>query len=408
MEVEPRASHPTEPRTALVLSYSVIETDPRVRRQIDWLTESGWTVDTIGLGARSSVARGTHFELGSPSRWSTTRTGVLLAQLFLPHRIGFRRQLADRIPEAARERIRAGRYDLVVFNETEFGPLISDPKWFTSAARRAHVHLDLHEYHNPSRRRRSLGGRLTARHYRWIRRHIGNDAITSRSVVNEPIGRLYVDEFGIEPPVPVRNIPPFVAQEPGTTDTGEIRLLFHGLAAWQRGFTEILEAMRALPERFTMTFMLMPNPPVVARLQEQIDAHPARERIRIVPPAPMREIAERINDYDVEIIFYRPLGRNLEFALPNKFFEAVQGRLGLVVGESPQMAGLVREFGLGVVVPGFEASDLAETLAAVTADDVARFKTASHQAAEILNAEVEGRHFLAAVDGVKARDRSAL
>ena len=408
MESEQRVSHPTEPRTALVLSYSVIESDPRVRRQVDWLTESGWKVDTIGLGERPSAVEGSHFELCSPSRWSTTRTGVLLAQLLLPHRIGFRRQLADRIPETARARLRAGWYDLVVFNETEFGPLISDPRWFTRAAGRAHLHLDLHEYHNPELRRGSLGGRLTARHYRWIRRHIGHDSFTSRSVVNDPIGRLYVDEFGMEPPVPVRNIPPFVAQEPSKGDPGEIRLLFHGLAAWQRGFTEILEAMQVLPERFTMTFMLMPNPAVIARLQEQIDAHPARERIRIVPPAPMRQIAERINDYDIEIIFYRPLGRNLEFALPNKFFEAVQGRLGLVVGESPLMAGLVREFGIGVVVPGFEASDLAESLAALTTEDVERFKAGSHRAAEVLNAEAEGMLFLTAVDGAELRESSTL
>lgn len=387
-----------EPHSALILSYSNIESDPRVRRQLDWLTGAGWSVDTIGLGARPRVVEGSHFELGPPSRWSTTRTGVLLAQLLLPARVRFRRQLRDRIPRPALDRLRAGRYDLVVFNETEFGPMISDPRTFTPAALRARLHLDLHEYHNPRMRRRTLGGRLTARHYRWIRRHIGHRAFTSRSVVNEPIGRLYVEEFGVDPLVPIRNIPPFVAQEPSRVDPGEIRLLFHGLAAWERGFTEILEAMRVLPERFTMTFMLMPNPPIVARLQEQIDAHPARDRIRIMPPAPMREIAERINDYDLEIIFYRPLGRNLEFALPNKFFEAIQGRLGVVVGESPAMAELVREFDNGVVVPGFEASDLAASLAALTAEDVERLKAGSHRAAAALNAEAEGRTFLAAVE----------
>ena len=160
--------------------------------------------------------------------------------------------------------------------------------------------------------------------------------------------------------------------------------------------------MRVLPARFSMTFMLMPNPAVRARLQEQIDAHPARDRIRIVPPAPMRELAERINGYDLEIIFYRPLERNLEFALPNKFFEAVQGRLGVVVGESPAMAELVREHGIGVVVPGFEGTDLAAALDALTPDDVERIKAASHRAADVLNAEVEREAFLAAVGAAPA------
>ncbi|QJW36094.1 glycosyltransferase [Cellulosimicrobium protaetiae] len=385
-------------RSALVLSYSVIESDPRVRRQVDWLAGAGWEVDTLGLGGRPTPAVRDHFALEAPSRWVTTRAGVLAAQLVLPARVRFRRQVVDRIPRAAQERLRSGRYDLVVFNETEFGPLLADPSVFTPAARRARLHLDLHEYHNPAQRRQTLGARITGSHYRWVRGFIGHPAFTSRSVVNAPIGRLYVDEFGVDALVPVRNIPPFVDQEPSPVDPGEIRLLFHGLASWKRGFDAILDAMRVLPEHFSMTFMLMPNPAVEARLRESIAAHPAAARIRIVPPAPMRELAERINEYDLEIIFYRPLERNLEFALPNKFFEAVQGRLGVVVGESPAMAEIVRELGIGVVVPGFDAADLAASLADLTIADVVRLKAASHRAADVLNAEVEREAFLAAVE----------
>ncbi|MCO7274287.1 glycosyltransferase [Cellulosimicrobium cellulans] len=397
-------SSPNGPRSALVLSYSVIESDPRVRRQVDWLTGAGWEVDTLGLGGRPTTTVRQHFALEEPSRWVTTRSGVLASQLLLPARARFRRQIVDRIPRAAREGLRSGRYDLVVFNETEFGPLLADPTVFTSAALQARLHLDLHEYHNPVQRRQTLGARITGSHYRWVRGFIGHRAFTSRSVVNDPIGRLYVDEFGIEPPVPVRNIPPFVEQGPSPVDPGEIRLLFHGLASWKRGFDAILEAMRVLPEHFTMTFMLMPNPAVHARLREQVDAHPARDRIRIVPPAPMRELAQRINEYDLEIIFYRPLERNLELALPNKFFEAVQGRLGVVVGESPAMAELVREHGIGIVVPGFDAADLATALADLTPDDVARAKAASDRAAGLLNAEVEREAFLAAIESAARPD----
>lgn len=388
---------PTETRVALVLSYSDIAADPRVRRQIDWLAGAGWEVDTVGLGSHPSPSVRRHFVLSGATRWSTTRAGALVAHLLLPHRRRFRLQVEQRIPGEALSRLRGGRYDLVVFNETEFLPLVSDRRVFTPAAMRGNIHLDLHEYHNPRMRRRTLGGRIMAGHYRWVRRHIGHPAFTSRSVVNEPIGRLYVDEFGIPAPTPSRNIPPYEPLVPSPVDPDEIRLLFHGLAARQRGFAEILEAMRHLPERFTMTFMLMPNRDIVEELRALIEAHPARDRMRIVPPAPMREIARSINEFDLEIIFYRPLAPNLEFALPNKFFEAVQGRIGVVVGESPAMASIVREYGNGVVVPGFESSDLAETLVELTGDDITRFKSAAHDAARVLNAEAEGRAFLAAV-----------
>jgi glycosyltransferase involved in cell wall biosynthesis len=389
---------------ALLLSYSEIANDPRVRRQVDWLTGDGWIVDTVGFGAHPTAEVRDHFVLAAPSRWTTSKAGTLATHFLLSHRRLFRLQIVNRIPAVAMQRLRAGEYDLIVFNETEFTPIISDAREFAAANPATHVHVDLHEFHRPDRRRGTLGARLTSSHYRWVRNHIGDRRIDSRSVVNDPIGRLYVEEFGVPPLTPIRNAPSKADLRPQPT-SGVIRLLFHGLASWQRGFSEILDAMRALPERFTMTFMLMPNKHVIDRLSALIAEHPARDRIRIVPPAPVRDIAERINEYDLEIIFYRPLSRNLEFALPNKFFEAVQGRIGVVVGESPAMADIVREYGNGIVVPGFEASDLSSALESLEADSVGRIKRAAHDAAEILNAEVEGRAFLDAISAAKEAAR---
>lgn len=303
-----------------------------------------------------------------------------------------------RVPESVRRRIREGHYDLIVFNELEFAPWVEDASDFTPAALRGRLHLDLHEYHNPDVRRRNLGGRIMGPHYRWTRRHIGSPRFTSRTVVNTPIGELYAEEFGIAVPVQVRNAPPFVpGLEPSAVEPDDIRLLFHGLPSWSRGFQEILAALRELPPRFSMTFMLTENPPVHAMLREEIAGHPARDRIRIVPPAPMREIAQRINEYDVEVVFYRPTGINLKYAMPNKFFEAAQGRLALVVGETPTMAPVVREYGHGVVVPEFTWESLRDTLGELDAPRVAAMKERSMTVAEELNSASEGRAFVGAI-----------
>jgi len=384
---------------ALVVSYSDIVSDPRVRRQIDWLSEAGWSVDSLGLSSVTPPRVRDHFPIGDPSRWLVTGVGTAIAHRLLPARVRFRRLLLDRVPNELRDRIRSGRYELIVFNEFEFLPWVADTRDFTPAARNAQLHLDIHEYRNPVHRRPTLGGRITANHYRWMRSFIGNPAFDTRTVVNAPIGALYQEEFGFDEPVVVRNTPGYVDQAPSSIRPDEIRLLFHGMPGRARGFDQILDAMRVLPDRFTMTFMLMPNAEVRRWLDEQLAAHPARSRINIVPPAPMREISQRINPYDLEIIFYRPLGRNLEFALPNKFFEAIQGRLGLVVGESPLMAEIVRRYGNGVVVPGFEAEDLVESLRNLTPERVMEFKRASGTAARELNAEVEGRRFISALEG---------
>lgn len=388
--------------SALIASYSNIESDPRVRRQISWLAEAGWRVDTLGLGAYPADEIHDHFELAPPKAWTTTKWGTAFAHLLLPRRQTFRVTLRSRIPADLRKRVREGAYQLILLNETEFAPWIADRRDFTSKTRTSLLHIDLHEYHNPERRRNTFGGRLTSHHYRWVRNFIGHPLFSSRTVVNDAIGSIYADEFGFEPPVQVRNIPPAVDIRPSDVDAENIRLLFHGMPGMQRGFAEILEAMRSLPDRFSMTFMLMPNQRVHEWLSEEISQHPARARLQIVPPAPMREIAERINEYDLEIIFYRPLNKNLEFAQPNKFFESIQGRLGIVVAEGKTMAPIVREWENGVVVSGFEGADLADALASLTAEDVAAMKEASDRAAREFNAEAEGRRFLTVISGERS------
>ncbi len=381
-------------RTALLISYSDIRTDPRLRRQIDWLNGSGWTVDTLGLGDHPTDAVRDHFVVGPLRRWATTRAGTAVIYLALPARLQFRILLGSRIPRALVERIRSGGYSVVVFNEYEFAPWVADGVFDPA---RTHLHLDLHEYREPEGRSKSRWGRLTARYYKWVRAHIGSPRFHTRSTVARGIASLYEREFGFAPMTLVRNAPPFVEQNPSPVDDSEVRMLFHGLASWSRGLPQIVSALEGLDRRFTMTFMLTQPPQTIERLQDLIDSSGLGDRAKIIPPAPMHEVATRANAYDLEIIFYPPTSTNVELALPNKVFEAIQGRLGLVIGHSPMLEDIVRAYDNGIVVDGWTGDDLRRTLAALSADDIRRMKQASVSAARDLNAEGEGRSFLDAL-----------
>jgi glycosyltransferase involved in cell wall biosynthesis len=224
---------------------------------------------------------------------------------------------------------------------------------------------------------------------------ITDPGIDSRSTVASGIAQLYADELKLPGWSVIRNAPDAVELAPSPVEGNSIRLIHHGLANWERGLRELIGAIRLLPERFSATFMLIGSESMLAALAAE--AADLGERVRIVPPAPMAELSETINRYDLEVMFYAPKTRNLEFALPNKLFEAVQGRLGLVIGESPMMAEIVREFGNGVIVHGWSAEDLAAALEPLSGARVAELKQASHRAADVLNAEHERRAFLAAV-----------
>lgn len=104
-------------KTALVISYSDIPRDPRVHRQIEWLTSDGWDVDVIGLGTEPPVSVRDTFTLTAPAKWLTSKIGYVVAGAILPRRFSFRRQLLDRVPKVARERVKRGEYDLIVLKD---------------------------------------------------------------------------------------------------------------------------------------------------------------------------------------------------------------------------------------------------------------------------------------------------
>lgn len=378
-------------KTALVIVLSLAHNDPRVRRQVTWLANDGWTVDTIGIGPTPSDEVRDHFPLANQKPWVMTKLGVLVTYLLFTTRTMFRRLAVDRIDPAVLSRIAEGEYTLVVFNDMDFLPLAKDPRVFTEKALTAHLHADIHEYREP-RMNLSPWRLITRRYYTWQRKMIGDPIFDTRSTVASRIADFYVEDFGIELPALVRNIPPFHDQRPSAVDPRNIRMLFHGLASWARGFDEILEAMHALDERFTMTFMLTGSESVIEELRERAVAF--GDRVRVIPPVPMMELSATVNQYDIEIMFYPPVQRNVEFALPNKFFEAVQGRLALVVGESPMMAELVQRHQLGLIVEGWTGTALARAINSLTVEQIESFKANADRAATELSAEHEGKVFL--------------
>jgi glycosyltransferase involved in cell wall biosynthesis len=378
----------------LVISQSVVQRDSRVRRQIDWLAADGWTVDTLGLGPYPGEPVRTHYAMTAAPGWTRPQPVKALIHLVLSFRARFRLLSLSRIPAEAVEAIRSGRYGLVLFEDVHLIPWIDDESTFGASRARTRAHLDIHEYHPPTLAAGVTGRGLVDPYYRWSRSHIGSSLFATRTVVAEAYADVYTREFGFERPQIVRNAPPRIDQRPQAVDPANIRLLYHGGAVWERGLRQILDALEELDERFTMTFMLTGPDVTVRQLRE---ACTGRDRVVFAPSVAVNEVAGAINGYDLEVMFYPPTTENLRLALPNKLFEAVQGRLGLVVGDSPSMAALVGEYGNGIVVDGWTGADLARALNSLTPDDVTAFKRASDEAAASLNAEHEHETFRTAI-----------
>ncbi len=381
---------------ALVVVESNIERDPRVRRQIDWLTDAGWSVDSLGFGDKPTPKIHDHFAIRPYPKWTGVgRLKLAAANLFLPYKARFRVLRQNYFPPEVSRRVRAGRYDLIILNDIQLLPWLSDTKTFPKKTRVAHIHVDLHEWFSAKIPNRTLQRRLTLEGYHaWGRNHIAHPAIDTRSLaVNN--ADAYLKDFDIPRPVVVRNIPPFVDQKPTPVSETNIRLLHHGAAAWTRGYRELIDAMRLVDVRFTLTLMLVGPDQTIREIMDY--AGDLGDRVTLRPPAPMAELAHAINEFDVEVMFFPPVTENLVFALPNKLFEAIQGRLAVVIGPSASMVEIVEPTGIGVVTQGWSAEDLAQAINALSTDDVRRMKQASHALAPELSAEGERSRFFESI-----------
>lgn len=169
---------------------------------------------------------------------------------------------------------------------------------------------------------------------------------------------------------------------PHATDAGVIRCIHHGAATPGRHIENMLEAFALLPEKAQLDLMLVPNNPryfeSLRRMAVDIP------NVNFVPPVPMKDIVRHIARYDMGIFLLHANSFNHRHTLPNKLFEFIQARLAVAVSPVPDMAMLVREYGVGVVADGFSPQDFAACIKALAPAHVDRYKAHADNAARSL------------------------
>jgi glycosyltransferase involved in cell wall biosynthesis len=209
------------------------------------------------------------------------------------------------------------------------------------------------------------------------------------------IAEEYQQNFGVTATV-IENAPPYQDLRPRSVEPGRIRMIHHGGALRARRLELMIDVMKRLDQRFSLDFMLVGNDArYLQSLRERASGEP---RIRFLPPVAMPDICKATNHYDIGLFLLPPVNFNYRFALPNKLFEFIQARLAVAIGPSPEMARIVRDYGVGVVAESFEPAALAAVLNGLTEQDVMRYKQASHVAADKLCFEAAADRLLALIE----------
>ncbi len=106
----------------------------------------------------------------------------------------------------------------------------------------------------------------------------------------------------------------------------------------------------------------------------------------------MMEIVNYIKRYDMGIFLLPDNTFNHRHCLPNKFFEYIQARLGLVISPLPDMSAILRQHDLGVITEDFTPQALASAIRSLTPESIARFKSNAHSVAQSLCWEQNEEH----------------
>jgi hypothetical protein len=363
--------HPSDAKQrVLVLSFSDLRADARVRRQLALLAHE---LDVTAIACACPTDHPVHCVAVPGQHWKGS--GKAVAALLLAGRRYEAAYRSSSCVQAARDAIRGHQYDLLVANDMWTLPLALEIKG------KAKLLLDAHEY-APLEFEESRKWRFFFRGFNeyLCRRYLPlADAATT---VCEGIAREYQRTFGVRMSV-INNAPPYQDLIPTAARVnGKIRLVHHGGAVPSRQLEAMIEAMRHLDARFTLDFVLMPTDPrYLARLRLLASAD---SRIGFLPPVTMHELPRVLNGYDAGIYLLPPNNFNNRFSLPNKFFDFVQARLAVVVGPSPEMASLVKRHGFGAVSADFSPVSFATAIGSLTPEKIAAFKVRAHEAAREL------------------------
>ncbi len=382
---------PVKPRHILCVSFSPIHADSRVLRQIEVLRHHG-DVTTVGYGpAPDGVVR--HIEVpANAASLPQTPLGVLKLGLHLHNAVEL---TAPGEKAVRRETVESGPYDLVVANDARALPLAF------AAAGGAPVLADMHEWAAEERATVFVWRVLVGPYMQHLcAKYLPRAAVVTS--VSAGLAGLYTERYGVATEI-VRNAADFRDATPTPVDPESIHLVHSGTADAERNILELIEAVDRLGDRFTLDLYLLEVPG--GHLEVIRTKAAATQRVTVHDPVPPETLPSVLNQYDLGVFLYPLKTLSHLYHLPNKFFDFVQARLGLVFSPAPEIDAHIGEYGLGIITADTTADALVDALRDITVDDVTGFKQAADRAARALSSEPDRAVQHALVERLLADDR---
>jgi glycosyltransferase involved in cell wall biosynthesis len=383
-------------KKALIISFSNLNTDPRVLRQIDFIG-TDFEIHTAGIKAsdhRNEISHktiSTQFTIDLESsnsalgRWLTLGyqwpicffnwvrnyfTLVVVKNHESNYWTLHKKKLLNSLLEDS--------YDLIVANDIHALPLAIKIKERNGSK----VYFDAHEYSPLEYENDAKWLTHWAPYYTYLCEKYIPSADYCTTVAKKIAEKYYIltgKKFDV-----VYNAPQYQVLSPSPI-TNVIKCVHHGVASPIREIESMINAFKELGPGFELHLLLVVGDVSYYNYLKQISE--GHKNILFHKPVATQRIPAYINQFDISLVFIPPVNFNYKYCLPNKFFESIQARLMLVSGPSAEMEFLIKKFQLGKISDGFKTAQIVEILRSISVHEIEQFKNSVDSIAGTLSAE---------------------
>jgi glycosyltransferase involved in cell wall biosynthesis len=243
------------------------------------------------------------------------------------------------------------------------------PAFLVARCRKAGLVYDAHEYFTgvPELEARPLVRSI----WKIIERNIV-PRLRNMVTVNTSIAGLYEEEYGVKPAV-VRNIPrsqkptPLKRSElPGIPVEARLIVLQGAGINIDRGAEEAVQAMTHLRNT---CLMIIGGGDVVYQLQKLSAELGLMDKVFFFPRMPYDELMKHTAAADIGLTLDKASNINYRFSLPNKLFDYIHAGIPVLCSDLPEVAGIVRGYNIGKVLPSHDPAMIAEALRTMLEDE---------------------------------------
>jgi len=271
----------------------------------------------------------------------------------------------------------------------------------TLAARRLGAYLvyEAHEYW-PDHKREV---RMSYRKQNHIK-VVENDLDASVDIcvtVSDELASNYQSEYDLNVrPGIIYNAPLAIASTPSLVGDS-VRAIFVGNLQEERGVFDILDAVKHTPS-IDLTFL--GGGEAESLLAKKIKAYNLEGRVHLMKPVLADDVVETVNRYDIGILAHKPINRQMDGALPNKFFEYLSAGLAVVATKTTALANFADKEGSGFIefFENVNAESIAFALANLTGNKerLSRMKSAALKIGQQYAGDAQGRRLVAAYESM--------